>query len=588
MSLRFRSRRPPIRKMTTRFMLLYGFLALLPALVFITAYSSQVVSRQRQEIFYQEKLFLSQTAVALNQTIVSMSAIADTLTMNSALMDMLENAYTTASDELMACIRVIQPALSQTQAANPGVRSMYIYRYDDTFLTDSDLLFTLPMVDVFPYDKSWLTNDDEPSGMLIAPGDNVRYPSGELLESALYASFTRVFDRSFSRQVGLIETQLDMDRALAELGIPSDRGSLALRAGGRLYPIRFTTLGAHLNTLPLGSDEDLFIGSADNTLIVEPIGMTGMELMYLFDPAMGLSALVATASMALLLLLPTLLAYGFIYKMALRLSRFGQHIQRTDASSPTAYEKKQPDDELGDVVSAYNALAGSHKALLEQVRSAEQMKNAATYYAMSSQVNPHFMFNTLENIRMRIEVERYGDATQMLQVLARFLRYNISLRQESNLEDELSHIERYLMIYQYRMRDMVRYTVNRPKDITLDKARCPFCMLQPLTENCLRHGIRDEHPIIITVTIDQAEYGWRILIEDNGSGMRQDEIDAMNALLATSSLVEQTAHSHVGLINVNARIKYFYGQEYGLSLEANDSGGLTVIVKMGRKAANAD
>ncbi|MDR1262061.1 MAG: histidine kinase [Oscillospiraceae bacterium] len=583
--MRTRTPRPPILKMTTQFMLLYGFLALLPALVFIGSYSAQVSNRQRQEIWYQEKLFLSQTAASLNQAIVSMGAVADTLTMNSALMDMLEGVYPTASDELMAYIRVIQPALTQSQAANPGLRGMYIYRFNETFLSDSDLLFATPMVSIFPYDPAWLLCSGEPCGMIVTPADPVRRLYGETLDTALYVSFTRVFDRSFSQQVGLIETQLDMDRALTELGIPQDRGALELRFEGRWYPIRITARGAHLDD-PLPDSEAATI-EKDRTLIIEPVGLTRMELAYAFDPSLGQSAVGATVSMALLLLLPTLLAYWFVYRLALRLSRFGQHIQQTDASSPTAYEKKQPDDELGDVVSAYNTLVLFHKELLDQVRSAERMKNAATYYAMSSQVNPHFMFNTLENIRMRIEVERYDDASRMLQTLARFLRYNISLRQDSSLEEELCHIERYLVIYQYRMHSRIEYSVNRPDDAPLNKVRCPFCMLQPLLENCLRHGIRDEKPLIITVSIEPSDDDWLIVIADNGSGMRPDEIESMNESLQAAAPTEQAAQAQVGLSNVNARIKYFYGSGYGLRLESNGDGGLTVRVLIGWKAADA-
>jgi two-component system sensor histidine kinase YesM len=577
-----------MRKMTTRFLLLYAFLALLPALAFIGAYSVQAANRQRDEIWYQDRLFLSQTAASLNQIITGMSAAAGTLTMNSALMDMLEGAYPTASDELMANIRTIQPAFTQTQAANPSLAGVYIYRFEASFLTDSDLLFTLPMADAFPYDRQWLVNEDEPRGMLVTPSGPVRQPYDATLDTALYVVFSRVFDRSFSRQVGVIEIQLNMQRALTELGIPRDRGALSLRSEGRLYPIRFTSLGASLDD-PLSEEEAAAIGDGRNhkTRIVEPVGLTGMDLEYISESATGRSAASATLSAALLLLLPTLLAYGFVYGVTLRLSRFGRHILRSNPSAPAAYEARQPDDELGDVINAYNALAASHKSLLEQARDAERMKNAATYYAMSSQVNPHFMFNTLENIRMQIEVERYGDATRMLQVLARFLRYNISLRPESSLDEEINHIERYLMIYQYRMGGRIEFSVNRPANAPLDKARCPFCMLQPLVENCLRHGMRDDSPLRVALAIEQCGDGWMISIEDNGSGMRPEEIRAMNATLENAAPAKQSVREQVGLINVNSRIKYFYGPAYGLSLEANGLNGLTVRVRIGKKAVDA-
>jgi two-component system sensor histidine kinase YesM len=166
----------------------------------------------------------------------------------------------------------------------------------------------------------------------------------------------------------------------------------------------------------------------------------------------------------------------------------------------------------------------------------------------------------------------------MLQVLGRFLRYNISLRQESSLEEELNHIERYLTIYRYRVRNLIDYSVDRPANVELGGVRCPFCMLQPIVENCIKHGLRDDRPMIINVTIEQDGGDIAINIRDNGSGMDPLDIENMNALLNTS--VFQDAPGPVGLQNVNARVSYFYGKGYGLKVLPNDDGGLTVSVRI--------
>lgn len=203
--------------------------------------------------------------------------------------------------------------------------------------------------------------------------------------------------------------------------------------------------------------------------------------------------------------------------------------------------------------------------LIDSVQEAERLKNAANYYAMSSQVNPHFMFNTLENIRMHIELEKYDDANQMLFSLSRFLRYNISMREESSLEAELEHTRYYVRIYQYRIQHMIRFDIRKEEDVP--DIPCPVRILQPIVENSLKHGIAGMNtPIQVEVSVRRCAGGVMIEVTDDGSGMSDEALSELNARMATATLHKRDqADDHVGLDNVNARIKYYYGAEYGLS-----------------------
>lgn len=574
----------PLQNLTTRFIVLYILLVFLPTVVFIGIYSATLSRQQRSEARYSEQLMLSQTASYLGDSLTRDEAFLNAFQGENMLINLLEGGFSSPSEELMACITYVQPMLTSILATNPFVRDLYIYRYEPSFIANSDLVFNLPMVGEFPYDPALLAGNQLVRHFLVTEPASVRHLKGYEPTSAQYVSLIQIYNRSFSKVIGMMEVQIDIDRVLTSLEPTQNDGEMYLldEDTGIGYPVRFSAEGVRLSwgegvqPLPLRS-------SAQE--IRESVKGTNLSLVYRMEnPAAGIASLWRNVMLVMLILLiPTTVVCVFVFRYAARLARFGAHIEGSREASLKVYREEEKDDELGAVVSAYNGMVDTIHTLVDQVRQAEQLKNAATYYAMSSQVNPHFMFNTLENIRMQIEMENYDDANQMLFVLGRFLRYNISLRRESTLADELTHIEHYLMIYRYRAQRLIRYSIDIPDDVEPMQVRCPFCMLQPIVENCVKHGIRDGAALTIRIGVHVDDAGLVISVADNGSGMSREEVVALNASFKTPELREQSAGAHVGLGNVNARVKYFYGNAYGLVLTRAEDGGLETAVHIGRK-----
>jgi len=263
------------------------------------------------------------------------------------------------------------------------------------------------------------------------------------------------------------------------------------------------------------------------------------------------------------LLLPTSLFCFIIYRYASRLLKFSRHIRHTDRNGLAPYNNDKSADEIGTVVMEYNQM-------IDSLRHAEQLKNDANYYALASQINPHFIFNTLENVRMRIEIAQHEEASDMLFILSRFLRYNISLRRESTLLDELTHIRNYLQIYHYRQSCQILFTVDIPDDFA--NFRCPFCILQPIVENSMKHGQKLGEPLTITVCAFSDEDMVYVEVFDSGKGMSGQELEDLNQKLQNSSEERLHADGSIGLMNVNYRLKYFYGDRCGLRFRLVENG----------------
>ncbi len=575
----------PVRKglkaLTTRFILFYLIFVFAPTVAFVGIYSSSLLREQLNEQRYKEQLMLKQNAQFLEKYLLQGESIGSSLQADTMLMNLLENNYLSASDELYAYVSHIQPMFSAMLITNPTVQDIYIYRFIPSHITNSSLAYNLCTMEDYAYDPLYLNGKEGAHGFLALTPDMAYHQEDKAPQGPQFIYLTSLYNKNYSRVMGILEVQIDMEKALTALDIPQNQGLMYLKYRGEYYAVRFAGGAAQLAyQLPLQA----LPASHGTQTISEAIAETGLDLYYVIPEERESIAAVtrSVAFSALLLLVPAMAVYMFIYRYALRLSRFSRHIRKSQNAALAHYTGDSHPDELGDLISSYNGMVDTIHILIDQVRQAEKLKNAATYYAMISQVNPHFMFNTLENIRMQIELEHYTDAGQMLFVLGRFLRYNISMRRESRLHSELEHIQYYLKIYQYRISHLIQYTVDIPGD--LENVRCPFCMLQPIVENCLKHGIREvSSPLLITVSILPEGNDLLIRVADNGSGMAEEDIRELNRAMKTPELKEQNGENHVGLQNVNARIKYFYGLKYGLTIQANTPAGLVINILIGRE-----
>ena len=267
--------------------------------------------------------------------------------------------------------------------------------------------------------------------------------------------------------------------------------------------------------------------------------------------------------------------------------------QRVFRRIAIGYLFAKDNDEFSVVIKEYNKLINSVEQLTESVRQAEKLKNDATYYALLSQIQPHFLFNTLENIRMHIEIEDTDSAKNMLFALCCFLRYNMSMQRESTLLREVEHVRNYLLIYQYRQKNKISFQINLPPEI--QDVSCPFCILQPIAENCLRHAQMNGVTLHITVSVRQMDGKTWVEIADDGRGMTEEEFARLNQTLADSRLPQgdppaqaarQGKTGGIGLVNVNSRLKYFFGPAGGLLFRRNVPRGTICILVLGESLHN--
>ena len=220
------------------------------------------------------------------------------------------------------------------------------------------------------------------------------------------------------------------------------------------------------------------------------------------------------------------------------------------------------------------------KGLMQDIVSEHEEKRKSEFDSLQAQINPHFLYNTLDIIVWQIENEKQSEAVHTVTALARFFR--LSLGKGKNIvtvRDEIDHVKNYLMIQHMRFKNKFDYEF----DIAEDVLELPSLklMLQPLVENAIYHGMEFmDGDGLITVKAWRKEDELYLSVADNGLGMTEDKVET---ILTGKSTSGNGRGSGIGVKNVNERIKLYFGEAYGLTIDSEPDEGTTVIIHLPAK-----
>ena len=217
------------------------------------------------------------------------------------------------------------------------------------------------------------------------------------------------------------------------------------------------------------------------------------------------------------------------------------------------------------------------KELMEDIVAEHESKRKSEFDTLQSQINPHFLYNTLDIIVWMIENEQKQEAVKVVTALARFFRISLSNGKSIiPVKDELEHVRNYLMIQQRRFKNKFTYEIEADKEV-LNLASLKL-MLQPLVENAIYHGMEfmDGDGEIHVKAWKEEEDLW-LEIQDNGLGMTQERV---KNLLSEKTHVSSKRGSGIGVKNVNERIRLYFGDDYGLVIESEPDEGTIIKIHL--------
>lgn len=247
-------------------------------------------------------------------------------------------------------------------------------------------------------------------------------------------------------------------------------------------------------------------------------------------------------------------------------------------------EEDQGGDELDMISANFNDMCQKLELYIQKSYLAEIEQKNAEMQALQSQINPHFLYNTLEAIRMKAIINGDREVAKMLYSMAVTFRSQIKEADVITVMQELHYCKKYLQLFEYRYKG--KFTVDVQCEPELGSYPIIKFVLQPIVENYFIHGMRrEDEDNEIRIWVEKQGERIRIHIEDNGCGMDKKSLDEKNKELKNN---EMDNHKSIGIANVNRRIKAVYGESYGVTLQQRQPRGLDVIVEIKAEGNETD
>ena len=251
-----------------------------------------------------------------------------------------------------------------------------------------------------------------------------------------------------------------------------------------------------------------------------------------------------------------------------------------DCRYPVVYQ-----DEISVIGNEFNKMFDEIQVYRITAAQQSLKQREAELHALQSQINPHFLYNSLDCIRSEALINGDRVTADQIQTLASMFRYTVGQKdnhQPVTIREEISHVNDYLSMLQYRFRDRFAFDVSIPEELLLLKT--PRLLLQPVVENSFAHGIRNMASggkISVTAAKDGSGKTVIFTVTDNGAGISPERLSFIRSQLSGNPLKEKdTQTPFMGLVNTNDRILLAYGPGYGITIESEENRGTRVEIRI--------
>ena len=260
----------------------------------------------------------------------------------------------------------------------------------------------------------------------------------------------------------------------------------------------------------------------------------------------------------------------FISIITRKLTRLSTAVSKIDSDQLELNITIQTKDEVGQLYRQITYMIGRIRELIEDIRKRENEKRNLEIKALQAQINPHFLYNTLNTIKFLATVQGAQNIQSVTQALSDMLHVNLSPRKCVTVAEETAYLKHYLEIQEYRFNG--KFTSYFAVDDALNDYLIPKLLLQPLVENALLHGIAPvTRPGYLQIRIFQDKDLLYIRIKDNGKGLTQEEQNTLSHALDSDS-------SHIGIANIRSRLELMFGSRQSFTI--NSKPDLYTIVEL--------
>ena len=591
-------------KLKKKLALSFAILFMLPTLTVTFFLFTRIFRIVLNDTLRSEEVFHSQSALAAENLMIHVAHASDTLTYSLPIQRLFSITKKQAPGAALSRTHLNNLYQLADMAAEPSlIRTIRIY-YDDSSYPQLDILnngrqrLFIPLSAI---DSGWLDRfESSPEDRLLcaAPdlSENEKKYCGNLayLVRLNYLSEDERAEKEAAAYVAVYFSRSSMQQLITHTHLIQGEINFFMNASGEPIDMKDERLSSSIPQIPhslfeqLKQKEQFIPADLDGSLVYAASFSINGSDWYLMSVIPRQSLKAAGVSMILqfiafygvISLLALFLAYRLSKSFADRIIHVALQMETIRSGRPRPLLLKNAgNDEIGILSGAYNFMTAEINELLNQKELAAKELQKAEFRALQAQINPHFLYNTLDMINWLAKSGQISQVSQAVQALTRFYRLTLGQKELfGTIDDEITHVTLYMQLQNMRYNHCADFIADIPPE--LGSLTIPKLTFQPIVENALLHGIlmKEEKKGCILLT------GWRegedavLVISDDGAGIAPEKLDTLlDSLSADNGL---TSLRHIGVSNTNLRLKSLYGDAYGLSFTSTPGQGTEVTVRI--------
>lgn len=543
------------------------------------------------EYIKQKQQILDKYYASMTNDLVKIQGVYSLFQFNTNVIDYLEGNYVSDVDSVYTYVKFIKPIYNYVYSSMPFIEDMKIYKSNGSVLSIPSTI-----VNIVTLDDAKIINDiTSVNGIWSCKqADTDNLPKIKF--------YQKIYNNDFYKGIGVLEIQPNSavltnylnnikSLSMGHDGIYLiDTDSKVLYKTGELRIeeteenlkklLQDNASGRYLHTQIDGKKLTGYIINVKElnirTLVLEneesEPKFLKLNTTSIFLYIIGLFIVLST------------IYYFIAANITTRVLKLAKHMRKVDERNISLYTGRSGKDEIGFLIDSYNSMIKRIDELVNTVHKEEILRKEAAYAALQAQIRPHFLFGTLESIRMLAESNKDLEVSNIIFTFGRLMRYSLfSLKNEVLLQEEIENVKNYLQIQKMRMGERLQYDISIYTDVS--NFYCPRFILQPLVENSIVHGISKSRARgMISISITGSDDYLIIRIFDNGYGILPERVAVIQDVLDNKIDINdfQTENSGFGIYNVSERIKAYYGKDSRLILTSTLSKGTTCTLYLYR------
>jgi two-component system, sensor histidine kinase YesM len=566
-------------KLSNKLLIMYFFAVFIPIVLTNIIFYNMTIENVKKQQMQDSKLALQQITNNFGRIVDDAVGISSSLYTNSNINSFLEKDFKSDIDYIDDYNIYIR-TFNQSSPINPSINSIRFFTENPTMIYSGGVYLITKEIEQLEWYKQ--VSLDRNTGPII-----VHSPAGVNLRTFAVIRKLDYFNFNNMEKIVRIEINPANIKQIFEnvtfkgdLYLLNEKGEIEYSTKKGLNwldkPLKYNQISYPDSTVTINTNikDRTYL---DNWKVVGAISeKTMLETVYDSGRFIILLACIN-------LLLPTVIIIIIARSFLMRLHRVLKHVKRMKNQDFEIIHGQEFNDEIGQLTIEYNRMSKKIKDLIQDVflaniqkKDLEIKRNRAQLSALQSQINPHFLFNALETIRMRSVIKQEMETAKIIHNMAKIFRNSLTWGKDMvTVQAEVKLINSFLEIQKYRFGDKLDYKINL--DEAAMNCMIPNMSFLPFIENASIHGIEplaEDGKITINISLNNGLL--TCMVMDNGAGM---SIDKRNQLLSSLEK-EEDIGENVGIKNVFYRLKLYYGYQFEFELESKENEGTRITIKI--------